>query len=308
MPSHKRFGLISFATCISMVLVLSCAATHAQDPKCAFTMSNISLGTVDLQKGSPYDAAGNFTYACTGDAREVIRICPSWCIADDGTRWMTDAGGDKLVYNLYTDDSRTTVWGTWYSKTTKGASIDAPLGRPQKVTGSMPVYGRIAADQQHVAPGAYTATINKGDGAVSYGYASKGSCESFKHGDRVSVGVTVSATVRGGESGPAAITAPDASKPSPGQAAQVNTGQPDEKRSLMQKLKENAEYQQQQQNRASNANSANQSSDSSQSKQEERAKYIETHSCMTTDGADEANQLADDCNKVTSVSHAACNI
>jgi hypothetical protein len=142
---------------------------------------------------------------------------------------MTDAGGDKLVYNLYTDDSRTTVWGTWYSKTTKGASIDAPLGRPQKVTGSMPVYGRIAADQQHVAPGAYTATINKGNAAVSYGYASKGSCESFKHGDRVSVGVTVSATVRGGERRPAAITAPDASKPSPGQAAQVNTGQPDEK-------------------------------------------------------------------------------
>ena len=86
----------------------------------------------------------------------------------------------------------------------------------------------------------------------------------------------------------------------------MNTGQPDQQKSLMQKLKENAEYQQQQQNRAASASSSG--SDSSQSKQEERAKYIETHSCMTTDGADKANALADDCNKVTSGSHSGCNI
>ena len=29
---------------------------------------------------------------------------------------------------------------------------------------------------------------------------------------------------------------------------------------------------------------------------------------MTTDGADKANEFADDCNKVTSAPHAACNI
>ena len=29
---------------------------------------------------------------------------------------------------------------------------------------------------------------------------------------------------------------------------------------------------------------------------------------MTTDGADKANELADDCNKVTSAPHSGCNI
>ena len=36
------------------------------------------LRHVDLQKGNPYDAAGTFTYACTGNSREILRICPSW--------------------------------------------------------------------------------------------------------------------------------------------------------------------------------------------------------------------------------------
>lgn len=309
-----RFGgrrpqlMTTLVTCISIVLLLLSVAANAQDAKCTFSMSNISFGTVDLQSGSPYDAAGNFTYACTGDAREIIRICPSWGMADDGTRFMTDAAGDKLVYNLYTDADRHTVWGTWYSKNTKGASIDLPVGRTQKISGTVPVYGRIAANQQKLAPGAYAATINKGNAAVSYGYASKGSCESMKHGDRVSVGMTISANVKGGEVGPGAITAPDATKPNPGPAPPANPGQADEKKSLMQKLKENAEYQQQKQNQAASGNSDSQNSNSTESKQAERAKYIETHACMTTDGADKANQLADDCNKVTTGSHDGCNI
>ena len=154
----------------------------------------------------------------------------------DGSRWMTDAGGDKLIYNLYTDPDRTTVWGTWYDKTTKGASIDVPLGRSQKTTGSLPIYGRIAANQRNVPPGAYKATINGGNAAVSYGYASKGSCESFKHGSRVSVGVSIAATVRGGQSGPGAITAPDATKPQASSSPQATTGEAEGKKSVFRKL------------------------------------------------------------------------
>lgn len=290
-----------------LFLFLSPRFAHAQGPQCTFSASNISFGTVDLRKGNPYDAAGNFTYACTGDARQIVRICPSWGIAADGTRWMTNAGGNKLVYNLYTDADRNTVWGTWYSKTIKGASIDVPLGRSQRTTGSVPIYGRIAANQQSVSPGDYKANINGGNAAVSYGYANQGSCDSFKHGSRVSVGVSIAATVSGGQSGPEAITAPDATNPNPGNTAQVNSGQPEQKKSVLQKLQENAEYQQQKQNPAA-ASSDNQASDSSQTQAEQRARYIETHSCMTTQGADKANELADECNKVTSAPHSDCNI
>jgi len=52
----------------------------------------------------------------------------------------------------------------------------------------------------------------------------------------------------------------------------------------------------------------NDKSDKSQSAQEKRAEFIEKNACMTTDGADKANQLAENCNKVTSGSHTGCNI
>ncbi len=44
------------------------------------------------------------------------------------------------------------------------------------------------------------------------------------------------------------------------------------------------------------------------SEQEKRARYLETHSCLTTDGAEKANQLAEKCNKVTNAPHASCNV
>jgi len=290
----------------------ACAMAQSPAPKCSFNVSDISFGTVDLQKGNAYDAAGTFTYACTGDSREIIRICPSWGLADDGTRWITDAEGSKLFYNLYTDPERVTVWGTWYSKSAKGPSIDVPLGRSERATGSVPVYARITASQQAVPPGTYKGAINKGNAAIAYGYTSQGSCDSIKHGARVSVGPSVIAVVQGGGStGPGAITAPDATQANPNATPQAANASPDppKKKSTFQKLMDNAKYQQEKQQNAANGSSGSQSSDSSQqNKTEDRAKYLETHSCMTTMGADKANELADDCNKVTSGSHSACNI
>lgn len=39
-----------------------------------------------------------------------------------------------------------------------------------------------------------------------------------------------------------------------------------------------------------------------------RATFLETHACMTTDGAEKANALFEDCKRVTSGSHGSCNI
>jgi hypothetical protein len=47
---------------------------------------------------------------------------------------------------------------------------------------------------------------------------------------------------------------------------------------------------------------------SSDADDEKHAAEIESHSCMTTDGADKANALAADCEKVTSAPHKDCNI
>ncbi len=308
MGSHLRRS-VWMVFCL-VVSLFGCVASRAQsDPKCTFSASNISFGTVDLSKGNPYDAAGTFTYVCTGDSREIVRICPSWGLANDGTRWLTDSSGDKLFYNLYSDADRHTVWGSWYSKSVKAPTIDVPIGRGERVSGSVPVYARITANQQAVPSGAYNGTMNKGNAAVSYGYARKGSCESMKGGSRTSVGLSVSANV-GGAAVPGAITAPDATKGSaaPGvqpNGAQVNSGQPAPHRSLMEKLADNAKYQEEQREKDAASSTAQSGSATSA---EDRAKYLETHACLTTDGADKANQLADECNRVTDAPHKGCNV
>ena len=77
------------------------------------------------------------------------------------------------------------------------------------------------------------------------------------------------------------------------------------KAGFWQKMQENAAYQKQQQESGSAAPAV---SAKTSNKQEDRAKYLETHACLTTDGADKANALAGDCKKVTSESNKACNI
>jgi hypothetical protein len=53
---------------------------------------------------------------------------------------------------------------------------------------------------------------------------------------------------------------------------------------------------------------AKQNSADAQRDTERRADFIESHSCMTTAGADKANELAADCEKVTGGSHSGCSI
>ena len=122
-------NILRFLTLLAL-FALSGSFTHAQGPKCSFNITNISFGTVDVKNGRPYDATGTLNYNCTGDSREIIRICPSLGLPSNGPRFLTDPSGNKLFFNLYSDASRTTLWGTWYSKI-KAPSIDVPIGRSQ---------------------------------------------------------------------------------------------------------------------------------------------------------------------------------
>jgi spore coat protein U-like protein len=345
---HRSIRLLASGFCLFILIALLTPAAHAQQqpPKCTFSITNISFGTVDVKNGRPYDATGTFTYACTGDSREIVRICPSLGLPADGNRFMTDSAGDKLIFNLYSDTSRITVWGTWYGKI-KAPSIDVPIGRSQTGGGTATIYARLAPGQQSAAPGVYNSAISGNNSAFAYDYSSKGNCDSPIKGAGIRASVPVSISARVGEGGPAAqpIVAPDATHtPDPG-TAPVNNAPPPEKKTVWQKLADNAQYQQQkQQGNAPSASSGPKPlckmSDSdvhlvdgnwagpnciavdangkpvhpeevqqqAVSEQTQRsAEYIESHSCMTTLGADKANQLAEQCAKATTGSHPGCN-
>ena len=339
--------------------VLGATPARADDPQCTFTMTNLSFNTVDPAGAQPALATGTLTYACVGDSREILRICPSFGI--NGTpRFMTDSADHKLLFDLYSDQGMATIWGTWFSKT-PGPSIEVPLGRSERTMGSAQVYGRIQAGQQGVPAGSYQLMEKRNDTVIAYGYASKGECKSLTHSTTwVHTPFTIYANVvNGGAPGGQAQATPP---PPPGndQGGHKSGG------GIWSKLAANAQYQQAKQNGASDAQLAaikngtggngdkppcrsedpnahlvngqwvgpncltepdnghyvtdeeakkqnddlrkQQAAQTSQSDQEKRAEDIESHSCMTSDGADKANTLAADCEKVTSAPHKGCNI
>lgn len=347
--SSRLTAIVFLASCIFALLA---PVAHAQGPQCSFNITNLSFGTIDVKNGRPYDATATFNYACTGDSRQIVRVCPSLGIPASGPRFMTDAAGDKLFFNLYSDESRTTVWGTWYSKSIKGPSIDVPVGRSQRVTGTAIIYARVDPGQQNVPPGVYNSAIKGGNSAFTYDYSSKGTCDSIKTSStRPSVPISITARVSDGGPASQPIVAPDATHTDSGSAgtgtAQVNSVPPgQEKKSLMQKLVENAQYQQQK-NQGNDTGSTRsgpkplckmsdsdvhlvggnwvgpnciavnadgkpvhpeevqQQTDSQETNR--RAEYIESHSCMTTMGADKASGLVDDCTRTTAAPHSGCN-
>jgi hypothetical protein len=75
----KTPGSSPSLTLVIFLLALFAPAARAEDPapQCSFNITNISFGTVDVKNGRPYDATGTLNYACTGDSRQIVRICPS---------------------------------------------------------------------------------------------------------------------------------------------------------------------------------------------------------------------------------------
>jgi spore coat protein U-like protein len=248
MPPHNFCRFRYLVACLPFGLLLSVSTARAQDPQCTFKVTAISFGTVDVKNGRPYDATGVLSYACTGNAREIIRMCPSFGIPSSGSRFMTDNAGHKLLYDLYTDEARTSVWGTWFSRKSSAPTIDAPIGRSERVGGDVTVYARLAPGQQEVPPGIYKASISGNDSVTTYDYASKGACIGSIHGPTGHPSLTITARAGGGDPSSQPIVAPDATHPN-GASAQSGD-QSQRKRGFWQTMADNAAYQQDKQNRA----------------------------------------------------------
>ncbi len=181
---------------VATVLALSAPRGNAQDIQCTFNANNISFGSIDVSTGKPFDAMGTFTYSCTGESRQVVRICPSWDLGDNP--YMLDGSGHKLMFNLYADESHATVWSTWFGRV-KGPTIDVPLGRSEKGVGTAMVYAQIAGGQQSVPAGSYRASVGGGHVSIDYDSATTGSCDVIKHSRGIQrVSFSITATVKGG--------------------------------------------------------------------------------------------------------------
>ncbi|AJR24698.1 MULTISPECIES: spore coat U domain-containing protein [Sphingobium] len=124
---------------------------------CSASTTGIGFGGYDPTSPAPKDAAGSVTLSCTGlvSLAGTIDIAISPGSSGDALARQMTQGGARLNYNLYTNASRTTVWGTGSSGTgTVTASLNGLLSFSQTVS----VYGRIAAGQWPQA-GAYADSL-----------------------------------------------------------------------------------------------------------------------------------------------------
>jgi spore coat protein U-like protein len=120
---------------------------------CTVSTSALAFGNVNTLSGSNVDGAGGISVTCTnGTDWSASAGVGSGAGADFTARQMT-AGADLLSYNLYTDASRSTVWGDGTGATS--TIDDTGTGSVQNVS----IYGRVGSGQTSAPAGSYADTV-----------------------------------------------------------------------------------------------------------------------------------------------------
>jgi spore coat protein U-like protein len=145
-------GLLCFAT--------PCRAGCSGLCICSHSTTGVNFGPYSMLTREATDATGAVTVTCLLSVSLAgsftVELSPG-VSGSYATRTMTN-GGAALGYNLYTSESRASIWGD-------GTSGSGSVTRPIKyVVGvfstvdTLPIYGRIPAGQ-NVPAGSYTDTV-----------------------------------------------------------------------------------------------------------------------------------------------------
>jgi len=153
---QRRLAWRIFASSLGLLAML--AATQADAQSCTVSLTNVAFGTVDVLPGTAVDTTATVTVACSGGGSAVTACvsigCGSAC--DATSRQMTGPSSNTARYDLYSDSSRTTLWGSWQTGwDTAGVQVSVPKNSSTNQT----VYARFLASQQTAVAGSYTATL-----------------------------------------------------------------------------------------------------------------------------------------------------
>ncbi|CAN7343893.1 spore coat U domain-containing protein [Phenylobacterium sp. LjRoot225] len=146
------------------VLGLSTALAAAPGPAeasavCTLSATPLMFGQYGPYEDAPTDSTATITVTCTSSNGVPVVINGSISLTGPGApsdRELTD-GPNGLLYQLFLDPSRTTLWGDGGSGGAKSIAGTASLAGSFQET--VTVYGRILARQSGAMVGAYTAQI-----------------------------------------------------------------------------------------------------------------------------------------------------
>jgi len=127
--------------------------------QCTINTTPVNFGNYDAFSSTPLDAAGIITVNCSRDVvwAHVTLGASSTSGTFNPRRMRRSAEADLLAYNVYSDVTRTVIFGDGTGGTS-GFDFKRPTGRPQPWSQTINIYGRIPPGQD-VPVGTYSDTL-----------------------------------------------------------------------------------------------------------------------------------------------------
>jgi spore coat protein U-like protein len=125
--------------------IVATAGSPAMGATCTVQSAGLVFGGYDSLSPAPLDGVGDINVDCDAETSFTVGLGGA---SGTGARQM-QKGAAALAYNIYTDASRTFVWGEGVAQNAVSAT---------GTTVDLPVYGRIPA-HQNVPAGEYVDTI-----------------------------------------------------------------------------------------------------------------------------------------------------
>jgi spore coat protein U-like protein len=147
--------------CLALGIACVPQSAWALLDSCSVSATEVGFGIYDPFSSSPADSTGTVTVTCFGLLGGIFEVSLSTGQSGTYSARTMASGGNSLNYNLYTNSSRTSIWGDGTGGTLLQSvnCVLVCLGIPNNLT----VYGRIPA-RQDVPAGAYgdsiTVTVN----------------------------------------------------------------------------------------------------------------------------------------------------
>lgn len=144
-------------------LAMTCAAPAHALSTCTVSATPLAFGAYDTLSNSPVQINSTVSITCVTILSLLLPIPYTIALSPSTTsgtmsRAMAGPSSERLQYNLYTNNSRSIVWGdgSGGSQTVTGSVTPSLLS--VGVVGSHTVYGAITA-RQIVRPGTYLDSI-----------------------------------------------------------------------------------------------------------------------------------------------------
>ena len=143
------------ATFVFMALLYSAPVLPAT---CGVSSAGINFGSYSPFVGVNTDSTGSVSVTCTGTVGETVSYSISLNTGASGnfSNRMLTSGANQLNYNLYTNPSRTLIWGDGTSGT--NSISDSYVLNSLSSTKNYSVYGRVVA-LQNAFVGSYSESL-----------------------------------------------------------------------------------------------------------------------------------------------------